>query len=170
MARTTGRLLMAALLLAAVGIRPALAQQTSGNIGGRVLDQQGSAIPGASVTARNPETGFTRSVLSDSEGVYRLSALPIGTYDLTVDLQGFTKVDRKGIIVNVGQTVDVNFDLKVAQLAETVTVSAGSPLVETSSSSVGGVVDVQNIESLPLNGRQFANLALTIPGVGLGFH
>jgi Carboxypeptidase regulatory-like domain/TonB dependent receptor-like, beta-barrel len=170
MARTTGRLLMAALLLAAVGIRPALAQQTSGNIGGRVLDQQGSAIPGASVTARNPETGFTRSVLSDSEGVYRLSALPIGTYDLTVDLEGFTKVDRKGIIVNVGQTVDVNFDLKVAQLAETVTVSAGSPLVETSSSSVGGVVDVQNIESLPLNGRQFANLALTIPGVGLGFH
>src|SRR6185436_10044174 len=62
------------------------------------------------------------------------------------------------------------FTLQVAQVAESVSVSGASPLVEVSSSSVGGVVDVQNIESLPLNGRQFANLALTIPGVGLGFH
>jgi outer membrane receptor protein involved in Fe transport len=170
MVRITGRLLLAAVLLAVVGIASVSAQQTSGNIGGRILDEQGSPIPGATVTARNPETGFSRNAVTDSEGIYRLSALPIGTYDLTVELQGFTKLDRKGIIVNVGQTLDVNFDLKVAQVAETVTVSGVSPLVETSSSSVGGVVDVQNIESLPLNGRQFANLALTIPGVGLGFH
>jgi hypothetical protein len=102
--------------------------------------------------------------------LYRLSALPVGTYDLKVDLAGFSSLDRKGIVVNVGQTLDVGFTLQMAQLAESVNVTGVSPLVEVSSSSVGGVVDVQNIESLPLNGRQFANLALTIPGVGLGFH
>ena len=66
--------------------------------------------------------------------------------------------------------VDVDFALKVAQLAETVTVTGATPLIETTASSVGGVVDIERIESLPLNGRQFANLAATIPGVGLGFH
>jgi hypothetical protein len=148
----------------------AYAQQTTGNIGGRIVDQQNAAVPGATVTAFNAQTGFTRSTVSDSEGLYRLSALPVGTYDLKVDLAGFSSLDRKGIVVNVGQTLDVGFTLQVAQLAESVSVTGVSPLVEVSSSSVGGVVDVQNIESLPLNGRQFANLALTIPGVGLGFH
>jgi outer membrane receptor protein involved in Fe transport len=154
-----------------VSIVPAaLAQQTAGNVGGRIVDQQNSAVPGAAVTARNAQTGFSRSAVSDAEGLYRLSALPIGTYDLEVVLQGFTTMQRKGIIVNVGQTIDVDFTLQVAQVAESVNVTGASPLVEVSSSSVGGVVDVQNIESLPLNGRQFANLAMTIPGVGLGFH
>jgi hypothetical protein len=154
-----------------VGIVPAVhAQQTTGNLGGRIVDQQSSAVPGATVTATNAQTGFTRSAVSDAEGLYRLSALPIGTYDLDVLLQGFTSLQRKGIIVNVGQTLDVDFTLQVAQVAESVDVTGASPLVEVSSSSVGGVVDVQNIESLPLNGRQFANLAMTIPGVGLGFH
>jgi outer membrane receptor protein involved in Fe transport len=102
--------------------------------------------------------------------VYRLNALPVGTYDITAELQGFTRVENKGIVVNVGQTLDVNMALKVAAVQETVTVTGESPLIETSSSSVGGVVDIGRIESLPLNGRQFANLAATIPGVGLGFH
>ena len=170
MIRSTPRLLIALALLAFAAGAPAAAQQTSGNISGRVLDPQGSAIPGATVTAKNPDTGFTRNAVSDAEGVYRLSALPVGTYDLLVELSGFTTIDRKGIVVNVGQTIDVNFDLKIAQVSENVTVLGESPLLETGSSSVGGVVDVKNIESLPLNGRQFANLALTIPGVGLGFH
>src|SRR4051812_13548884 len=157
-----------ALLLA---LAPAaFAQQTTGNISGRVVDQQSSGVPGATVTASNAQTGFVRTAVSDSEGLYRLSALPVGTYDLKIELSGFSTLDRKGIIVNVGQTLDVGFTLQVAQLAESVNVTGESPLVEVSSSSVGGVVDVQNIESLPLNGRQFANLALTIPGVGLGFH
>src|SRR3954468_443989 len=157
-----------ALLLA---LAPAaFAQQTTGNISGRVVDQQSSGVPGATVTASNAQTGFVRTAVSDSEGVYRLAALPVGTYDVKVEMSGFSTPDRKGIIVNVGQTLDVGFTLQVANLAENVTVSGQSPLVEVGSSSVGGVVDVQNIESLPLNGRQFANLALTIPGVGLGFH
>jgi hypothetical protein len=146
------------------------AQQTTGTITGRVLDQQGSAVPGVTVTAKSATTGFTRSEVSDAEGVYRLSALPVGIYDVTAELQGFTTVSKKGVEVNVAQTQSVDFPLKVAQLAETVNVTGASPLIETTASSVGAVVDVKRIESLPLNGRQFANLAATVPGVGLSFH
>jgi hypothetical protein len=81
--------------------------------------------------------------------------------------QGFTKIESKGIIVS--QTIDVDLTLKLGGVQESITVNAGTPLIETSSSSVGGVVDIGRIENLPLNGRQFANLAATIPGVGLGF-
>ncbi len=72
--------------------------------------------------------------------------------------------------MSVGQTLTVDFELKVANVAETITVTAASPMIESTVSSVGGVVDIGRIESLPLNGRQFANLAATIPGVGLGIH
>ena len=148
----------------------AMAQQTTGNITGRVLDDQGAAIPGVTVTGRSMATGFTRSDVSDAEGIYRLTALPVGAYDITAELQGFSKVENKGLVVNVGQTLDVDVAMKVAGLQEAITVSGATPLIETSSSSVGGVVDIGRIENLPLNGRQFANLAATIPGVGLGFH
>jgi Carboxypeptidase regulatory-like domain/TonB dependent receptor-like, beta-barrel len=149
---------------------PAAAQQTTGNINGRILDEQGTAVPGVTMTATHNATGFVRSGVSDEEGIYRLNALPVGTYDVVASLTGFSTVSKPGIVVNVGQTLDVNFDLKVAQVAENITVTTGTPLIETSSSAVGGVVDIGRIESLPLNGRQFANLAATVPGVGLGFH
>ena len=166
------RIIYAMIVLCSLGLAaaPALAQQTTGNITGRILDDQGSAVPGVSVTALNAQTGFSRTTVTDAEGVYRLNALPVGTYDLTADLTGFTKVENKAIVLNVGQTLDVNMSLKVASVQESVTVTGESPMIETRSSSVGGVVDIQRIESLPLNGRQFANLAATIPGVGLGFH
>jgi hypothetical protein len=149
---------------------PAAAQQTTGNITGRVLDDQGAAVPGATVTATHTQTGFVRTDVSDTEGLYRLNALPVGPYDVVAELQGFTRVEQKGLVVNVGQNIEVNIALKVAQIAETITVTGESPLISTTASSVGQVVDVARIESLPLNGRQFANLAATVPGVGLGFH
>jgi Carboxypeptidase regulatory-like domain/TonB dependent receptor-like, beta-barrel len=149
---------------------PAFAQQTTGNITGRILDDQGAAVPGVTVTGKNAETGFVRTVVTDGEGIYLLNALPVGTYDILAELQGFSKVDNKGIVVNVGQTVDLDVTLKVAGLTEAVEVRAETPLIQHNSSAVGGVVDVDRIESMPLNGRQFANAAITIPGVGLGFH
>jgi outer membrane receptor protein involved in Fe transport len=166
------RIIYAMIVLCSLGlaVAPVLAQQTTGNITGRILDDQGSAVPGVSITALNAQTGFSRTTVTDAEGVYRLNALPVGTYDLTAELSGFSKVENKAIVLNVGQTLDVNMALRVASVQESVTVTGESPLIETRSSSVGGVVDIQRIESLPLNGRQFANLAATIPGVGLGFH
>jgi hypothetical protein len=163
------RIILAMIVVGGLAV-PASAQQTTGNITGRITDAQGSAVPGVTVTGKNTQTGFIRTDVSDTGGIYRLTALPVGAYDLTAELQGFSRLDNKGIVINVGQTLDVNMTLKVANLTESVTVTGETPLIETSSSSVGGVVDVGRIENMPLNGRQFANLAVTIPGVGLGFH
>ncbi len=161
--------LVALFMCVLVGV-PVFAQQTTGTITGRITDPQGAAVPGATVTAVSGTTGFSRTSVSDSAGVYRLTALPVGLYDMTAELSGFKTVSRKGLIVNVGQTIDIEVKLAVASVSETVTVTGETPLVETSNSAVGGVVDIGRIENMPLNGRQFANLAATIPGVGLGFH
>ncbi|HJR59657.1 MAG TPA: carboxypeptidase regulatory-like domain-containing protein [Vicinamibacterales bacterium] len=161
---------MMALAAALIAAPPALAQQTTGNITGRIVDAQGAAIPGVTVTANNAQTGFSRSDVSDAEGIYRLNLLPVGTYDIAAELAGFNKLENKGVVVNVGQSLDIGLTLTVASVQESVTVTGQTPLIETRTSSVGGVVDVARIESLPLNGRQFANLAATVPGVGLGFH
>jgi len=161
---------MIAVCALVVGAAPGAAQQTTGNIQGRVVDAQKAAVPGVTVTAKNAATGFSRSEVTDAEGTYRLNALPVGTYDVRAELAGFKPFERTAIEVNVGVTTDLGIDLNVASVSETVSVTAESPLIQTTSSSVGGVVDIRRIENLPLNGRQFANLAATIPGVGLGYH
>jgi hypothetical protein len=162
--------LTGAALACLLSCASAFAQQTTGGITGRVTDPQGAAVPGATVTAKSAATGFLRTEVSDAEGLFRLNGLPVGIYDVTAELSGFTTISRKAIDVNVGQIQTIDFSMKVASVAETVNVTGSAPLIETSASSVGGIVDPKTIESMPLNGRQFANLAATIPGVGLGFH
>ena len=165
------KIILAMIVLCALVVPTmGFAQQTTGNITGRIVDAQGAAVPGVTVTARSPQTGFVRTDVSDGEGIYRLTALPVGAYDISAELSGFSTFSRKEVTVNVAQTTDLNVELKLAGLTESVNVVAEVPMVKTTDSSVGGVVDVTKIESLPLNGRQFANLALTITGVGLGFH
>jgi len=168
MTRLTARMALACALSATAG--PALAQQTTGTIAGRVVDEQDIGIAGAMVTARSSATGFTREATSDDNGVYHLAALPVGTYDVTAERAGLTRFERDGIVVNIARTTDLGIILRVAPLTETITVTALAPIVSITSSSVGQVVETSRIESLPLNGRQFANLAATVPGVGLGFH
>jgi outer membrane receptor protein involved in Fe transport len=162
-------LLLAALVLTLVAW-PAGAQTTTGSIAGHITDPQGAAVPGATVQATNLETGFERLDVTDGSGNYRLAALPVGTYDVAVQLSGFTPFERKGVVVNISRTLTIDGRLDVAGLVEGVTVVASSPLVSTTSSAVGEVVSLARIEGLPLNGRQFANLAATVPGVSLGFH
>ena len=89
------------------------AQQTTGNISGRVLDQQGAAVPGATVTAKSPTTGFSRTEASDAQGVYRLSALPVGIYEVTAELQGFKTGSKKDVAVALGQTLSIDFPMQV---------------------------------------------------------
>src|SRR5262245_20973635 len=108
------RQFLGAAIVLLLSCASAFAQQSSGNVTGRVLDPQGAAIPGATVTPKSPTTGFTRSEVSDSQGLYRISALPVGLYEVTAELQGFTTVSNKDIEVNVAQTATVDFALKVA--------------------------------------------------------
>jgi len=166
--KTLLRLLAASAVVLAAN--PTFAQQTTGAIAGRVLDPQGSAVPGATITATNTATGLVRSDVSDTEGLYHLNAMPVGGYDVIAELSGFTRLERKNIAVDVSQTTNLNLTLRLAPVAETVTVVGDTPLIPTTSSSVGQVVDLTRIERLPLDGRQFANLAATVPGVGIGFH
>lgn len=148
----------------------AVAQQTTGSIAGRVIDDLDAGIPGAAVAARNLDTGFLRETTSGENGVYRLAGLPVGTYRVEAQRAGLVRFERDGLIVNVARTTDVDIILRVPALTETVTVAAEVPLLPVTSSTVGEIVDTARIEGLPLNGRQFANLAATVPGVGLGFH
>jgi hypothetical protein len=149
---------------------PAVAQQTTGTIAGRVVDDLDAGIPGATITARNLDTGFSRNATSGDGGLYRLAGLPVGSYRVEAQRAGLARFERDGIGVNVARTTDVDIILRVAALSETVTVAAELPVVPITSSTLGQIVDTARIESLPLNGRQFANLAATVPGVGLGFH
>src|SRR6266403_1732077 len=128
------RKFLGAAALVLLACAPAFAQQTTGSVTGRVVDQQGAAVPGASVTAKSPTTGFTRTETSDAEGLYRLNALPVGIYEVTAELQGFQTVSKKDVEVNVGQVVAIDFPLKVAALAETVNVTGATPLIETTNS------------------------------------
>src|SRR6202521_3662109 len=131
------------VLLACVS---AFAQQTTGAVTGRVVDQQGAAVPGVTVTAKNVATGVTRTDTSDSEGVYRLQALPAGIYEVNAELSGFATVSKKDVEVNVAQIQAIDFSLKVATLAETVNVTGATPLIQTTTSDDGGIVDPQLIE------------------------
>ena len=164
---TVARIVLACTLMLA---GPAFAQQTSGTIAGRIADDQDAAINGAIVTATSPSTGLVRETTSDANGLYRLTALPVGTYTVAASQAGFARFERPDIVVNVSQTRDLDITLRVAALAETITVTAVLPIIPITSSAIGQVVDTERIEQLPLNGRQFANLAATVPGVGLGFH
>src|SRR5436305_12612720 len=103
-----------AAVLVLLGCAPAFAQQTTGSVTGRVVDQQGSAVPGATVTAKSPSTGFTRTEASDAEGLYRLAALPVGIYEVTAELSGFQTVSKKDVEVNGSQIVAIDFQMKVA--------------------------------------------------------
>src|SRR5262245_25970227 len=156
-----------ALTLAAC---PLFAQQTTGTVAGRVIDPQGVAVPGAKITATNKTTGLSRTDVSDGQGLYRLSALPVGTYDVVTELAGFTTIENTDLAINVSETSTLNFSLRLAPISETISVAAETPQVPVNSSSVGQIVDLARIEHLPLNGRQFANLAEMVPGVGIGFH
>src|SRR5687768_9715227 len=127
----------ATVILSLLGCGTGFAQQATGSIAGRVLDQQGSAVPGVTVTARNPQTGFVRTEVSDNAGLYRLAALPVAAYEVTVELRGFATMSRREVGVSVAQTTAVDFTLRVAGLEQVVTVTGGLPLIDAASSSVG---------------------------------
>jgi hypothetical protein len=142
----------------------------SAAVEGRVVDQQGAVVPGASITVTNRNTGVIRDATTDAQGTYRHGGLAVGVYDLRASLAGFATIEERNVVVDISAVVRVDFELRVASVAETVAVVAASPLLQVSSPQVGGVVERRRIDGLPLNGRQFANLAGTLPGVGVGFH
>jgi len=123
------RKLSGAAALVLLACATTFAQQTTGTVTGRVVDQQGAAVPGATVTAKSPTTGFTRTETSDTEGVYRLSALPVGVYEVTAELSGFSTVSKKDVEVNVAQVVAnrIPAPIKTTPVTSDAPISALSP-------------------------------------------
>lgn len=163
------RRLLALFALTLLAVAPAFAQGTTGAIEGKVTDDQGLALPGANVTATRPSTGFTRSTVTDAGGVFRLPGLLVGAYTVKVELAGFG-ASTLSVIVNVAATTTPEVRMRVAGQAEQVTVMAETPIIDSTDSGVGEIITSAQIENLPLNGRQFGNLAALAPGVSLGFH
>ncbi|HEX7419915.1 MAG TPA: TonB-dependent receptor [Thermoanaerobaculia bacterium] len=144
----------------------AFAQSGSGSLSGHVTDASGAALPGVTLTATNDATGSNRSVVTEPDGSYKFLSLPPGVYTVLTDLSGFGTVTTKRVEIQVATERTINMTLKPAAVSEQITVTAESPLVATSP-SVGTVVSQRELENLPLNGRQFANLGSLAPGTTL---
>ena len=141
------------------------AQTTTATVAGVVTDESGAVLPGAQVTVTNTATGVRRSVTTDGAGRFSAPQLEPGPYEVSATMKGFETMVREGITLALGQEANLNLPMKVGAVTEQVTVTAEAPLVNTSSSSVAGVVDEKRIEDLPLNGRDFSQLPLVQPGV-----
>jgi hypothetical protein len=139
-------------------------QAITGALVGTVRDASGAVIANAQVTVTNAATGVTQTTLSRSEGDYNITNLPPGTYKVTAKFQGFTTAVASDITVRVEQTTRVDFALTPGEVTEQVEVKAEAPLVESTTSDIGHVVDSRQIEQLPLNGRLFEQLVTIVPG------
>ncbi len=154
---------VAIVLAAATG---AAAQESinHGSVSGRVTDGQGGVLPGATVTARQVETDVTASTVTDSGGRFRFPYLRVGAYELMVQMAGFTEAHRR-VSLSVGSAFEIPFVLTLEGIAAHVMVSAEAPLLESARSQIATTVAVAEVDNLPLNGRNFLDVALLAPSV-----
>jgi outer membrane receptor protein involved in Fe transport len=161
---SSGRL--ACILVAiSAGLSAAVAQQITGNIRGTVSDPSGAVVQSATVTAKQSETGLTRTAITDRSGNYLLVELPVGHYQLEVAAKGFQKYLQEGISLNVNETATVSVRLMLGQETQQVQVRADAELIQTTVSSLGKAVLQHELLELPLDGRNFSQLGLLQPGV-----
>jgi hypothetical protein len=163
-------------LLLALGFLQALisvtasAQVTTADLVGTVRDNTGAVVRGVKVTLANVATGVSRSVTTTDDGNYIFTSLHPGRYALTAEAPGFRKVERTGVELQVNQRAQIDLELQVGEVGETVRIEGTAPLLESQSSVLGSVIQERQAQDLPLNGRNFVQLAILSPGVsGTGF-
>jgi hypothetical protein len=149
--------LLSLLLVGSVSVEA----QVSASLSGRVTDQTGAAVTGATVTATNVDTAFSRSTITDQAGRYQLIALPIGKYEIRVSKTGFAEQVRSGVLLVVGQDATADMSLRVGKVTEQVKVVGDVPIVNTSTQDISGLVGEKEVKTLPLNGRSY-DLLLTL--------
>ncbi len=154
-----------AAMLLALASAPATAQIADAVIEVLAQDQSQAVLPGVTVTVLRPDTGYTQSGVTDASGTARFMALQPGTYTVTVELSGFTTIKQEGITLRVGQTARLTMTLKVAQVAETVNVTAAAPIVDVYKTDSSTNIIPEQIEALPTSNRDFQQLAFLAPGV-----
>ncbi|HXN23064.1 MAG TPA: carboxypeptidase regulatory-like domain-containing protein [Candidatus Dormibacteraeota bacterium] len=156
--------LFALLLLVARGAR-AQGVGSSGDIKGTVTDVSNAVLPKVTIVVVAPETGFQRTTVTDDSGQYRVTGLSPSVYDVSVQLPGFQGEIRKGVSVTVGQTVIVDFQLKVSQLTSQVEVTSEAPIIDTERTSQADTIEELYIKELPINRRDYLTYTLLVPGV-----
>src|SRR5262245_6408137 len=157
------QLFVAGLLLALA--LPAWAQRSTATIQGAVTDPSGAAIAGAKVTVKNEDTGLTQSSTTNSAGAYAFTYLPVGSYRVEVEFAGFQSAVRSKIAVSVADNREVDVQLATGEVTESLTVEAPAIAVQTVGGDVSGLITGEQVRELPLNGRNFLQLALLMPGV-----
>jgi hypothetical protein len=148
----------------ALMVSPAMHAQATGNFSGNVLDKSGSGIPGAALTATSQTTGLARNSVTDSSGHYLIPLLPDGTYTVHVDATSFQSAESKDLHLQVDEARELNFALVPATVVTTVAVSGEAVAVESANASLGQVITSQEVSQLPLNGRDFVQLATLTAG------
>jgi hypothetical protein len=138
--------------------------QTAGEITGQVLDPSKASISNAVVTVTNSATGAVRKAQTDSQGHYALTDLPVGTYIVTVEHEGFQQLKQTSVMLNVATTVTLNFTLTVGAMRQEVSVTSGAPIIDKADASTDTVLDNQEVGELPINGRDYARFSLLTPG------
>jgi len=162
--------LQALLLLLALGLFTTLHAQVStvGSISGTVRDPQGAAIPKAEVTVTEEATNATRTVTANDEGFYSIPSLPVGRYTLSTSPSGFKKTVNSGVELHIADRLNVDLNLEVGAMSETMTVTGEASIVETHNSDVSSLVTEKQVTELPLNGRNYAQLVTLVPGISPG--
>ena len=155
---------LSAFLFISLGTLPARAQVGQAELRGIVVDESGGALPGVTITATQVDTGAVRTTVTTATGSFLMPALPVGRYRVRAELTGFSTILQEDLVLAVGQSTALTFTMKVAAVQETVTVAGQSPLVETKKSELSGVVNPDQVASLPLNGRNWLDLAALVPG------
>src|SRR5437667_11566635 len=143
----------------------AAAQVTTGSVSGTVKDSAGAVLPGVSIKLTNTDTGATRTVIADELGRYNAPQLPLGAYEISAELPGFQTAVRRGVTLTIGREAVVDFTLQVGSVSQEVTVNGEAALVSTTNANLSYLVDDKKIRDLPLNGRNYTQLALMAPGV-----
>ena len=154
------------VLLLSLGVF-AQSQATTGLIQGTVVDPNGAIISGATVNVKNTETGFERTVTSNSDGFFSAPLLPLGKYRVTTTASGFSNSVLENVEVSVGQTLSLKIEMKIGGGVKTVDVSAEGEGVETSRTELSTQINERSVENLPINRRDFSRFALLTPGVSI---
>jgi hypothetical protein len=161
----TAALVLCAVVMSSIVVLQAPAQTVTGTLSGHITDKSGGAAPKVKVTAVNQNTGGVREAITNEEGYFQISFLPIGSYDVTVALPSFRTVEKKGVLIELNKNTVSDFQLDVAAVSTTVEVRGGEmPLIDTTTGEVKSTLNEQQVEATPLPGRNFISLVEQVPG------
>lgn len=160
----TQRFLSVTFILSALSCSSIFAQTVTGTLSGRVADSSGAVMLGVKVASKNEHTGWTRDSMTNAEGFFQISFVPLGSYQVTASITGFQTVEKRGIVIELNTNTVTNFTLQVSRVEQTVVVTGEASLIESTTGEIKHSLDEKSIEDTPLPGRNFMSLVEQIPG------